>query len=82
MLDVILDEMLSMTKEYDLVGVEMTYDDAVWVIERMQNGNVSREQALRERLSDIRDVLDAGLEAAEEARDYDDSFFGNIDDED
>lgn len=80
-LDDIVDDMLDMAKEYELEGVELTNEDALWVLDRMKTG-VSREDAMRERMSDIRDVLDEGLAEAEAAGDYDDSFFGDPNDDD
>ena len=59
LLDEIICELDDFKDDYDLAGVEITYDDAQQVIDFMNDG-ATRDQALDAVLSGIRDCLSQG----------------------
>lgn len=48
--------------DYELGGVELTEDDYIIIAERLKTGAESLEKAVDERLCEIREVLDMGLD--------------------
>ena len=59
--DDLITEMEEYLKEYELLGVELTEEDVVNVANKIKSG-MSKDAAIREVLSGIREILDEGLD--------------------